>query len=54
MLRYFLLSSAFVVSLSLGSCMSPCKKMQKTNGKLIAGKEDFGKKTKKYKKKQRY
>jgi len=54
MLRYIVLSGIFMVSLSLGSCQSHCKKMQKTNSKLIAGKEDFGKKTRKYKKKQRY
>jgi hypothetical protein len=54
MLRYLLLSGIFAVSLSLGSCQSQCKKMQKTNNKLIAGNHDFGKKTKKWKKKQRY
>jgi hypothetical protein len=46
---------AFVFSLSLlgESCQSSCKKMQKTNGKLISGKETFGVKNKKYKKQNR-
>lgn len=55
MLRYILLSGIFALSISLGSCAtSQCKKMQKTNNKLIAGKHDFGKKTGKWKRKQRY
>lgn len=34
-------------------CQSSCKKMQKTNGKLISGKETFGVKNKKFKKQNR-
>ncbi len=54
MLRYLTLAGFFVLSLSLGSCQSQCKKAQNNNKKLIAGNHDFGKKTKKWKKKQKY
>jgi hypothetical protein len=54
MLRYLILSGMFVLSVSLGSCRTHCTKMQRTNQKLIAGNHDFGKKTKKWKKKQHY
>lgn len=35
------------------SCHSQCKKMSKTNAKLISGKETFGLKNKKFKKQNR-
>lgn len=54
MLRHLMLAGIFTLSISLGSCQSQCKKMQHTNNKLIAGNHDFGKKTKKWKKKQKY
>ncbi len=43
----------FSLALLGESCNSSCKKMQKTNSKLISGKETFGLKNKKYKKQNR-
>jgi hypothetical protein len=54
MLRILTISLTVLFAISLASCSSHCKKMQKTNNKLIAGKHDFGKKTGKWKRKQRY
>lgn len=56
MLRALTLSVVILCcSLSLASCHSQCKHMQKTNQKLIAGNYDFGKKkeAKKFKRKNR-
>lgn len=54
MIRVLTVAFMISVALSFGSCMSPCRKAQKTNARLIAGKQDFGKKTKKWKRKQHY
>jgi hypothetical protein len=55
MIRTLILSGLFAFSLSFGACQSHCKKMQKTNQKLIGGNHDFGKKkeAKKYKRMNR-
>jgi hypothetical protein len=53
MVRALFFLSVFGMALLGESCQSSCKKMQKTNGKLISGKETFGLKNKKYKKQNR-
>jgi hypothetical protein len=54
----FILSVLLSASLALATsgCHRSCKRMQKTNGKLISGKYDFGKnkEAKKYKRKNRH
>lgn len=54
MLRVLTFAAVAVFSLSMLSCASPCRKMQRTNAKLISGKETYGKKTGKWKRKQHY
>jgi hypothetical protein len=54
MFRSLFFVAIFSFALMGESCHSACKKMAKTNGKLIAGKESFGmKKNSKYKRKNR-
>jgi len=55
MIRTLILSGLFAFSLSFAGCQSHCKKMQKTNQKLIGGNHDFGKKkeAKKYRRMNR-
>ena len=52
-LRLLIFTGIFSLALLGESCSSACKKMQKTNGKLISGKEMFGVKNKKFKKQNR-
>lgn len=42
MLRTLFLAGVFTFSLMGQGCQSQCKKMSKTNSKLISGKETFG------------
>ena len=53
MFRLLLLSALLAIGMTMQSCHSQCKQMQKTNQKLIAGNHDFGKgkEAKKYKRK---
>lgn len=53
MIRILTLATLLSFSLLGDGCHSACKKMAKTNGKLISGKETFGLKNKKYKKQNR-
>ncbi len=46
-------AGVFGLALLGESCHSQCKKMSKTNAKLISGKETFGLKNKKFKKQNR-
>lgn len=54
MLRVLTIALAILFSASTWNCAGPCRKTQKTNQKLMAGKHDFGKKTGKWKRKQKY
>lgn len=51
--RILFFTGIFSLVILSESCHSSCKKMQKTNGKLISGKETFGVKNKKFKKQSR-
>jgi hypothetical protein len=53
MLRILFFTGIFSLALLGESCQSHCKKMAKTNSKLISGKETFGLKNKKFKKQNR-
>jgi hypothetical protein len=53
MIRSLFFVAIFSLALLGGSCQSHCKKMSKTNSKLISGKETFGLKNKKFKKQNR-
>ncbi len=53
MVRTLFLAGIFSFALLGESCHSQCKKMSKTNAKLISGKETFGLKNKKFKKQNR-
>lgn len=54
MYRLLILAAVFGFSLMGVGCSSACKKMQKTNSRLISGKETFGmKKNSKFKKQNR-
>lgn len=48
-------TALFCLSLFAESCHSSCKRMSKTNAKLISGKNDFGKgkESKKYRRKNK-
>ena len=54
--RILFFAAVFILPFMGESCHSSCKKMQKTNGKLISGNYDFGKKkeSKKYKRKNKH
>ena len=52
-MRTLILAFVFAFSLLGESCRSQCKHMEKTNARLISGKETFGLKNKKYKKQNR-
>ena len=54
--RLLFFTAVFLLPFFGESCHSSCKKMQKTNGKLISGNYDFGKKkeAKKYKRRNKH